>query len=72
MIEFLYKLFYRYVEVLTLGRNKHPSSELIVLTVVSLDLISLNLVKILSKDLGKLPFKKSWTKRKQINLIMNF
>ena len=69
MIEFLYKLFNPYVEVLTLGRNKHPSSELIVLTVLSLDLISLNLVKVLSKDLGKLPFKKSWTKRQLSKLI---
>ena len=57
MIEFLYKLFNPYVQVLTLGVNKHPSSELIVLTVLPSDLISLNLVKVLSKDLGKLPFK---------------
>ena len=27
MIEFLNKLFNPYVDVLTLGRNKHPSSE---------------------------------------------
>ena len=69
MIEFIYKLFNQFVEVLTLGRNKHPSSELLVLTVLSLDLISLNLVKVLSKDLGKLPFKKSWTKRQLTKLI---
>ena len=59
MIEFLNKLFNPYVEVLTFGRNKHPNLELIVLTVLPLDLTSLNLKIVLSKDLGNLPFKES-------------
>ena len=47
IIDFLNMLFSPYVDVKTLGRNKHPRSELIVLT------------KVLSKDLGNLPFRKS-------------
>ena len=42
MIEFLSRLFNPYVGVLTFGRNRHPFLELIVQTVLLLDLTSLN------------------------------
>ena len=50
--------FSPYVDVHTLGRNKHPRSELIVFTIFSFDLASLSFKKVLSKDLGNLPFRK--------------